>query len=254
MQTAPRDGAVIDRIYVHTNEGPQYPNAAPDLAGYLEHADGGYQIIVDDQHTVVAASDDLILWSEGGDNTHCVAICFIGFAHFTPADWATPYSVAMLERGAQAVAAWCRKYNVPPTWVAAGAPGQPPTGRGLAEHADDHDPHSDGHTDPGFGFPKQAFAARVVAILAPPINWKIVERLGQWKTTVSADPLVFGATGPDVSIMNDLLANHGFPLAKGNAYGQHSADALLVFKTFKKLANRNGKVCGADCAAALLKP
>lgn len=259
MQASPRNGASIDRIYVHTNEGPQGPGAARNLVGYLAHEDGGYQLVVDDTEAVRAAGDDVVLWSEGGDNTHAVAICFIGYAAFSAADWATPYSAAMLERGAQAVAAWCRQYNVPPVHVAPGAPGQAPTGRGIAEHADDHDPNSQGHTDPGAGFPIDAFIARVAAILAPvpappsPSVIAALKALAAFLAAVSRSPLHAGMKSPRVAQMNALLGNHGFAWCAGDTFGNDSILALALFKASKHLANRDGKVCGRAAALALLR-
>ena len=259
MQTSPRNGAVIDRIYVHTNEGPQGPNAAANLVSFLAREDGGYQLVADDSQVVRAAGDDVIVWAEGGDNTHALSLCFIGYAAFTPADWATPYSAAMLERGAQAVAAWCRQYNVPAVQVAPGAPGQAPTGRGIAEHAYDHDPNSQGHTDPGAGFPIAAFVARVAAILAPvpappsPSVIAALKALAAFLKAVSASPLHAGDKGPQVARMNALLAARGYPWCTGDAFGNDSILALALFKAARKLKNRDGKVCGRDCASALLK-
>lgn len=259
MQQSPRNGAVIDRIYVHTNEGPQGPGAARNLVGYLAHEDGGYQLVADDAEVVRAAGDDVIVWAEGGDNTHALSLCFIGRAAFTPTDWSTPYSASMIERGAQAVAAWCRTYNVPAVRVAPGAPGQAPTGRGIAEHADDHDPNSQGHTDPGAGFPIDAFIARVAAILAPvpappsPSVIAALKALAAFLRAVSASPLHAGQTGPQVARMNALLAARGYPWCTGNAYGNDSILAVALFKAARKLTNRDGKVCGRACAVALMK-
>jgi len=259
MQTSPRNGAVIDRIYVHTNEGPQGPGAARNLVGYLAREDGGYQLVVDDAEVVRAAGDDVIVWAEGGDNTHALSICFIGYAAFSLADWQTPYSAAMLERGAQAVAAWCRQYNVPAVRVPAGAPGQAPTGRGIAEHADDHDPHSQGHTDPGAGFPIDAFIARVAALLSPvpappsPSVIAALKALAAFLKAVSASPLHAGDKGPQVARMNALLVARGYPWCAGDVYGNDSILALALFKAARKLSNLDGKVCGRLAALALLK-
>lgn len=262
MQANPRNGASIDRIYLHTNEGPQGPNAATNLVDYLQRIDAGYHVVVDDQHTVYAATDSQIVWAEGGDNTHALSVCMIGYSAST--DWNSPYSQAMVERAAQQVAVWCRQYNVPTTRVRPGAPGQAPTDRGIAEHADDHDPHSEGHTDPGAGFPIDLFILRVYTILhpAPVIDWHAISILAAWEQRVAADPLELDkdpdhpARPLDTKILRDLLIKHGYgyELEPGTVYGPATARAVAQFKSKAKLANRIGEICAGPCARALLSP
>lgn len=250
MHIDPRDGASIDRIYLHTNEGPQGEGAAQALANYLTTIDGGYHVIVDDRTTVRCAGDDQIVWGEGGDNTHALAICMIGYSATT--DWTSSYSQEMVERAAQQVALWCHAYQVPAFHVPAGTAGHAPTERGIAEHADDHDPASQGHTDPGPNFPIDAFVARVQQILAPPVDWPAVARLVAWEARVAAAGLRFGAHGPDVQTMNDLLVHRGYEHTSGDRYGIRAAAAVRYLKIVRGLSNRDGLIFGGAAAHALL--
>lgn len=253
MHTETRSGP-IDRIYLHTNEGPQGPGAASNLAHYLENNGangGGYHVVVDDQSTVEVAPDWLVTWGEGGDNQRALSICLIGYAGKT--DWSTPYSRAMIERAAQQVAAWCKKYRIPVVHVRPGAPGQAPTDRGIAEHADDHDPSSEGHTDPGSAFPITAFVARVKQLVQP-ADLSTSPAFIAWKDRVSAKPLHAGEDSADAAIMNVLLSLRGYPHNTTDHYGSISVTGVAALKRARGLVPADGTVFGDQAAAAILKP
>lgn len=164
MHSSPRSTAYLDRIYVHTNEGPEGDRSAWGLLNYLQTISAGYHVIVDNKDTVRAAEDDQTLEACGGDNTHSLNVCIIGYAGQSPLQWKDPYSVAEIERAARQVAAWCRVYRIPCERI---HPGSPPTDRGIGGHVDNHHPNSDGHSDPGPYFPWDYFLARVRALLNP---------------------------------------------------------------------------------------
>lgn len=251
MQATPRNGASIDRVYLHLNEGPQTTlNAAQNLAHYLTTIDAGYHVVVDNGSNVRCAGDDQVVWAEGGDNTHALSVCMIGYSAST--DWNSPYSQAMVERAAQQVAAWCRAYNIPVTHVPAGAPGQAPAARGIAEHADDHAPASQGHTDPGSNFPIDLFVMRVQTILTPAVDWHGIAALQHWQAVVTASPLEFQQTRHEVIILKQLLTKRGYHVEPGEFYGSEVSRAVAQFKAKAKLTNRIGEVVAADCAHALI--
>lgn len=255
MQRSPRGGASIDRLYLHKNEGPEVEGGAIGLFGFLQRIDGGYHVIVDDHSTVRAANDDEVVWGEGGDNEHALALCDIGWSAETAAQYATdPYSIAEFERTAVQFATWCLAYNVPPVHCAPGAPGQAPTGRGLCEHADDHDPSSQGHTDPGVGYPMPALSNRVTAIIfeilkpqpAPlPPNYDV------WVQAVNHRPLHLGDRGPNVRILNSLLVQHHFLRTGGDAFSYDTAHAMgSVIKTWL-MPDKDTHTCDGHDAWAL---
>lgn len=246
----------INRVYLHTNEGPQRTGAAHDLADYLQHIDGGYHVIVDDQATVWCAPDNVVLWSQGGDNRHSLSVCLIGYAHFTAADWSTPYSKAEIERAAQVVAHWCKLYDIPAVHVRPGAPGEAPTDRGIAEHADDHAYASEGHTDPGTGFPIDAFVKRVNVILNPVLDPAVVSALAAiaaWGQRVSAKPLRVNQVRKDVTLAKKLLAAKGYDV--GNTlprYGQAFVKAVHAYKVDHGWKDPDGTGFGARMVKSLL--
>jgi hypothetical protein len=250
MKTSPRNGATIDRIYIHKNEGPKGVNAALNLVHYLQSIDGGYHVVVDNAMSVRAAADDVVVEGEGGDNTHALAVCLIGYS---AQPWGDAYDWAQFERAAQQVAAWCKAYGIPIVHVAPGAPGQPPTQRGIALHADDHSPLSEGHTDPGTYFPIESFIARVSAILGPPPpNPAEIHKIVAWLDAMKV-PAILGETSDKVATLNDwLIVNGGNPLLKGNAYGVRTQQAVAWYKAQWQLHDRDGKVAGYDFATALV--
>lgn len=243
MHTEPRTGST-DRIYVHDNEGPQVMGAAKNLAHYLTTIDAGYHVIVDAQDTVVCAADDQVVWGAGGDNSHSLHVCMIGYS---TQDWTTPYSVAEIELAAQQVAKWCQAYAVPVVHAAPGWPGSAPTGRGIVKHADNHDPRSEGHTDPGDGFPIDAFVARVNEIIGAPARFQAFVHL----VASYIKPIRRGQHGPRVTFVKRLLRHHGYNLPDGDTYGPHMAQAVENFKQRHGL-NPDGDVCGLPCLKKLL--
>lgn len=165
MQTRPRDGASIDKICVHTNEGPQSMNGASGLASYLQRIDGGYHAIADSANLVTTADDQTIVWGAGGLNTHAIHICLIGYAHQSPQDWDDAYARGEFVEAARWVAAKAIQYGIPITHL---TPDQVATSgvRGICGHGDVHAPASMGHYDPGPNFPWTAFLPRVAELVA----------------------------------------------------------------------------------------
>lgn len=250
MQQSPRT-TPIDRIYLHTNEGPETAGGAQNLVNYLQRIDGGYHVVVDDKNTVRAAADDQVVWAEGGDNSRSLSICLIGYAGQSAGDWGDPYSTAELERAAQQVAAWCKQYGVPGVHVQPGVPGEAPTDRGIALHGDDHDPHSAGHTDPGPNFPLASFIARVNTILAPKVNadWKEIALLAQWASDTRKEPLHCGESGWRITVLKQLLAKKGKKYDVGNDspfYGPKLADVIAVFKHDARIPSKDPCTAGAE--------
>lgn len=253
MHTEPRNGASIDRVYLHTNEGPEVEGGARGLAGYLSHIDGGYHVVVDDKETIVVAPDNLIVWAEGGDNTHSLSVCMIGYASQSLAEWSDPYSKQEFERAAQQVAAWCKMYSIPAVHVRPGAPGQAPTDRGIAEHADDHAPSSAGHTDPGVGFPLTAFIQRVHDIMNP-VDWNAIKAALDWLARITKKPLRAGDHGPDVLFFKHLLVKHGYSYVNINndIFGSGATRANHDFKVKCGFKVTKGDIAGQYVGKKLL--
>lgn len=252
MHREPRNGATIDRIYIHKNEGPEVVNGAHELGHYLDTIDGGYHAGVDNLRVACYAQDDEIVWAEGGDNLHALSIVLIGWSSSRAADYITdPYLRLQFELAAQQVAYWCGKYGIPVTRVAPGTPGHAPTQRGIAEHADDHDPHSGGHTDPGAGFPMDAFIKRVQQINTTPES---LATLAIWKQYVTDHPLRFEDNSWAVTALKELLNHiHEGPNNTSTMYGKRLVACVTAFKVKHKIGNADGAVFGGAAADALFK-
>lgn len=86
------------------------------------------------------------------------------------------------------------------------------------------------------------------AVIAQWIAWD------QWRHRVAVSPLTYGARGPDVSILNDLLhTKHFLKNPLGNAYGIRTRTAIYKFKLACRLGNTDGKNFGGTAANALLQ-
>lgn len=169
METKPRNGASIDKLVVHDSEGPEDDHSAQGLAGYLQHIPGGYHALVDNVETIVTASDDTIVEGAGGMNTHGLHVCFVGYASQTRDGWLDAYSRGELHQAAMWVAAKCLLYRIPCVHL---TPNQVRTEgvKGICGHGDVTAAGftaSEGHTDPGAGFPWDLFIADVQSILEP---------------------------------------------------------------------------------------
>lgn len=249
MQTQPRGTFTIDRIYLHTNEGPQGEGAAMGLSAYLDTIDAGYHKIRDNKVTVIKAADDKVVWGAGGDNLHALHIVLIGFSLHT--DWTTPYSKAMIEGAAQEVADWCIEHGIPAVRV---GPGCPPFGKGIAEHADNRCSASGGHFDPGPNFPIEDFIKRVNAIIAPPADPKLVAFFKMVASFVK--PIRFGDKGKRVKFVQQQLHRRApqLPTGKPGYYGPVLVQRIERYKRANGFKNKNGKVCGLRCVRGLFKP
>jgi hypothetical protein len=257
MHTEPRNGAEIQRIYLHTNEGSEEWGGAAGLAHYLENNGpdgGGYHVISGDTLERIA-SDDTIVWGAGGDNEHSLHIVFEGFANQTPEQWADAFSQKEIVNAVSVVAQWCKDHGIPAVRARAGAPGKAPTDRGIVRHADNHDPRSQGHTDPGDNFPMDDFVKLVAAKVSPPVDWAALKKLSDWKRRVSRKPLLQGQTSPDVTTLKQLLAVKGYPVGNTEPfYGPDLVNVVLKFKhdRLSHQAHIDPTRFGAAAAAALL--
>lgn len=149
-------------VVVHTNEGPEGPSSAENLAQYLHGLTAstapGYHRTVDENSAVVTAHDDESVNGAGGVNGRAFHVCITGYAAQTPADWHDASSSAALRIAAAEVRAACERFGIPTAHIT-----DPRTGTGICGHADvsRYYPASLGHTDPGDGFPWDEFMALV---------------------------------------------------------------------------------------------
>lgn len=144
---------------IHTQEGD---GTATSLANYLNSNKVSYNIVVDAIDTVEVVPVDQGPWAAMEANNIAFHLCFAGSrAGWNRATWLS--KDAMLRRGAKAVAAACKQFDIPAVKVLS-TNGWPVTPKGIAAHAD-FGKRGGGHTDPGPEFPWPEFIAMVQGYL-----------------------------------------------------------------------------------------
>lgn len=147
---------------VHTQEGD---GTAVSLANYLNANKVSYNIVVDAIDTVEVVPVDQGPWAAVEANDIAFHVCFAGSrAGWKRADWLA--REAMLKRGAKAIAAACKQFDIPAVKVLS-TNGWPVTPKGIAGHVD-FGQRGGGHTDPGTEFPWTEFIEIVQVYLAGP--------------------------------------------------------------------------------------
>jgi hypothetical protein len=134
------------RIVLHSTESYAPPSTYG--AGW-EQAKKGYgaQIVVGKDGSIVRfVPDTQIAWGTGGNNTGTLNIEMVGSAHDSNEAWRQ--NPAQLQTVAAVIAGWSKAYNIPVEL-------DPSTRGGISTHAMNSRlyPASEGHWDPGPGFP-----------------------------------------------------------------------------------------------------
>lgn len=150
----PRSTAGIQRVVIHTTEN-SLGTPAKNVADYqLRMENGSYHYLVDAVPTKVRCNtDDWVTWSTGNNagNLYGLNLSFVAQAAWTRAQWLAQEK--MLRAGAEVVADWCKKHNIPVTKAT--------TGRGICGHGDLRPFGGTDHTDPGPNFPWDVFLGYV---------------------------------------------------------------------------------------------
>lgn len=162
--TPPRQ---LDVVVLHDMEWTETDTTAEACAKYFSQKFPAGQgksahYCVDNNSVVQCVPIKDVAWAAPGNNTNGIQIEFAGYARQTAAEWADTYSAAALKRGAELVAALCKAYVIPITFLTAAAllRGE----RGITTHAEVSKAWKKStHSDPGVGFPLAAFVASVLA-------------------------------------------------------------------------------------------
>lgn len=121
-------------------------------------------ICVDPDSIVQCVHDRDVAYAAPGVNSDGIQIELAGFKRFTLADWMLPENLKVLLKGADAVAQYCLKYDIPPmhisdTALRAGA-------KGIIGHDQASRVYKGSdHSDPGPSFPWTFFIASVATFV-----------------------------------------------------------------------------------------
>jgi len=158
--------APIRLVVLHTMEVDENdPNVAEAVgnafANPARQASAHIGVDTDSDCRYVADTDTA--WAAPGANNDGLQLEMAGRAGQTTGNWSDAASKAILERGAQRTATWCRTYGIPPrrlsnTELAAGA-------HGIIDHNQASQVYGGTHWDVGTGFPWAAFISRVVSLV-----------------------------------------------------------------------------------------
>ena len=158
----------IDLICLHTMEYPERPTGAEWCAQYFASRTApkaSAHYCVDADSTVQCVRDEDVAWAAPGANHNGIQIEHAGYAKQTLADWADPYSQAMLKRSAELTARLCKRHSIPVRSLK--APGLLRGLRGITTHAAVSEAFKrSNHWDPGKDFPMSQYLLLVKDAMA----------------------------------------------------------------------------------------
>ena len=154
--------SIIKWIGVHDEEALTARSAA---AWFANPASGGSaHLCIDDKECYRTLEDNEIPWAASNSNTNGLHIEFAGYAAWKRWQWLK--HKRMLDRGADRIAKWCVKYNIPGHFI--NEDDMHAGKKGLVTHATVSKytakyglPGDHSHTDPGLFFPKRRLARKV---------------------------------------------------------------------------------------------
>lgn len=151
-----RAPSVVRWVVMHDTEG----GTALSIARYFStpSSGGSAHLVVDDKSCYRCLEDNQVPWGAPGANTQGFHIEQCGYAKWTSLIWSTQHRQT-LERAAYKAALHCRKFGIPPYFVAAAELKQ--GRRGVTTHAECTKAFGGSHTDPGLGWPRWWFMRRV---------------------------------------------------------------------------------------------
>jgi len=143
----------VNRLVLHSMEAPEKGDTAEAVARYF--ASGAVVAschYMCDNDSIVAGVHEEDTAYHAPPNAHSIGIEHAGYARQSAAEWADPYSEAMLRRSATLAADICRRHDLPVTFVTAAdlLAGK----RGITTHVEvSRAWRQSDHTDPGPNFP-----------------------------------------------------------------------------------------------------
>lgn len=161
----PRRGPVT-LVVIHDMEAPETSKTAENVARYFAAPTTGASAhyCLDNDSTVQCVLERDIAWHAPGANNNGIGIELAGYAKQTAAEWADPFSSAMLRRAALLTADICKRHGIPARFV--DAVGLKAGKSGITMHRDVTAAfRKSTHQDPGPNFPIADFVRQVQANL-----------------------------------------------------------------------------------------
>ncbi|NUP06849.1 MAG: hypothetical protein HOW73_12425 [Polyangiaceae bacterium] len=156
-------GAAIDTIVLHSMEAVEKPETAERVAAWFAGPSApkaSAHYCVDSNSIVQCVRDSHVAFHAPGVNQRSIGIEHAGYARQSAEDWGDAYSMTMLRRSARLVAELCRRYSIPIVLRDA-AELQRGLGGITTHSAVSRAFRRSTHTDPGSGFPLEAYLAMV---------------------------------------------------------------------------------------------
>lgn len=156
---APKPPRVVRAVIIHSAECNETLTAAEGVANWFAdpRAKVSAHYTVDSGSVVQCVLESNIAWHASQANPWSIGIELAGRASQTAAQWADPYSLAVIDNAARLVADICLRRDIPIVWLTSE---QLKEGRaGIAGHVDVTAAFNGGkgHWDPGPGFDRAAF-------------------------------------------------------------------------------------------------
>lgn len=150
----PKTPRKVRVVVIHTAECSETAKADDNVANWFADARASVSAhyVVDNDSVTQCVREQSVAWHASQANSFSIGIELAGSANQTPAQWADPYSLAVLDRGAQLVADICLRHDIP---ICRLTPDQLKAGRGgIVGHIDVTNAYNGGkgHYDPGKHF------------------------------------------------------------------------------------------------------
>lgn len=149
-------------IVLHSTENQDVKGLARAVANYFHGPSApraSCHVVVDDSDVYRCVMDSDVAWGAGGANKVGLHLEMGGFAAQTSTMWSDAYSREVLFAAMGVCAAWCIRHSIGPVFLdaeALKAAGDSPVG--ITTHAEVTKAYRKStHTDPGRGFPIEAF-------------------------------------------------------------------------------------------------
>lgn len=168
MYYTPVDGVRTKRLVVmHDAELPRTVHGAEDTARYFQHPDPpskpSAHLCTDSDSVVRCVRDNDVANAAPGANHDGLQLEMAGYGRQTRAEWLDDYGKQLLAITCDSVAQWCVKYGIPARQLSDDELADHTT-KGIVGHYQvSRVFHKSDHTDPGPGFPWDAFILGVGA-------------------------------------------------------------------------------------------